>query len=71
MQTSIQRPRPVSMASPRTAAAGNAALSVQLDAEDELVLARFGAAGGAHHLYYADKEETQGKKGRRIRCSVV
>ena len=61
---------PVSMASPGTrgtAAAGNAAASVQLDAEDELMLARFGAAGGAHLFEYADKEETQGKKGKAHR----
>ena len=55
------------MSSPGTAAAGKSAPSVQIDAEDELMLARFGAAGGAHLFEYADKEETEGKKGKAHR----
>ena len=31
------------------------------------MLARFGAAGGVHLFEYADKEETQGKKGKAHR----
>lgn len=55
------------MSSSRSSATGKAAASVQLDEQDEMLLARFAAAGGESLFEYASKEELSGKKGKRDR----
>ena len=55
------------MASAEAPAAGATTPSVQLDERDQILLARFIAAGGAHLFIYPDNEETRGKKGKKDR----